>query len=317
MIRLSSISTKNLPAALRLVRNYLKVASMVWIRALGEPTLDGIVVKRWSREASQALRGFCDRHRCSEVLLRIDKHGERWSARRGGYLIKAKEAKSVLQELNREDMIAVFLEPWSPYRDLYCLASVIIPEEDKMLVEVVGPGFDTSDLVRSDLLPHERFEFTVPLQRSSLAACAKLEPRRTYVVTARDYRKAVEERLSKIGARLTNEAFPREVLECSPEQRIKLRLDGLQYLRRTRQTLLLRHSEEYTRIPERYLLRFVNGVLRVLAGLEGYHIQVGTITFSGAFTIRGRFVFWDFFPADTKRGAALYAANGVLRTTGS
>jgi len=312
VIHLSSVSAKNLPAALRLVRNYLKVASMVWIRALGEPTLDGIVVTRWSREASRALRAFCDRHQCSEVLLRIDKHGERWSARRGGYLIKAKEAKGVLQELNREDMVAVFLEPWSPYRDLYCLASVIIPEEDKMLVEVVGPGFDTSDLVRSDLLPHERFELTVPLLRSSPAVRAKLEPRRTFVVTPQDYRRTVEERLSKIGARLTNAAFPREVLECSPEQRIKLRLDALQYLRRTRQTLLLRHAEEYTPIPERYLLRFVNGVLQVLAGLERHHIEVGTVTFSGAFTIRGRFVFWDFFPADTKRGAALYAADSAL-----
>jgi hypothetical protein len=140
---------KNLGASLRLVHNYLKVASMVWIRALGEPTLDGLVVKRWSTEASRDLREFCDKHRCSEVLLRIDKHGKRWSARRGGYLIKVKEAKEVLQDLNREEMIAVFLEPWSPYRDLYCLASVIVPEEDKLLVEVVGPGFDTSDLVRS------------------------------------------------------------------------------------------------------------------------------------------------------------------------
>jgi hypothetical protein len=130
-------------------------------------------------------------------------------------------------------------------------------------------------------------------------------------VSPQDYRKAVEERLSKIGARLKSAAFPKELLEGSPEERIGLRRDALQYLQRTRQTLLLRHSEEYARIPERYLLRFVTGVLRVLAGLESYDIHVGTVTFSGAFTTRGRFVFWDFFPADTKRGAALYAAEGL------
>jgi len=289
---------------------------MVWIRVLGEPTLDGLVVKRWSAEASRALRGFCAEHRCSEVLLRIDKHGKRWSARRGGYLIEANEARSVVQDLNREEMVAVFLEPWSPYRDLYCLASVIVPEEDRMVVEVVGPGFDTSDLLRSDLLPHERFEITVPFRRPNLAVRARLEPRRTYVVTPRDYRKAVEDRLSKIGARLRSAAFPREVLEGSPEKDNGLRLEALQYLKRTRQTLLLRHAGEYSPIPGRYLLRFVTGALRVLDGLESRGIQVGTVTFSGAFTTRGRFVFWDFFPADPKRGDALYAV-GPLTTSGS
>jgi hypothetical protein len=309
VIHLAAVSEKRLSGMLPIVRDYGKVASMLWIRALGEPTLDGIVITHWSMQASVALRIFCHSHQCRDVLLRIDKRGKRWSTRRGGYLIQVQDARNVLAELNNEDMIAVFLEPWSPYRDMYCLSSVIIPEENKGIVEVVGPGFDTSDLVRSDLLPHERFELRLSGVQPGVAVSTPCERNRTYLVAPEEYRKAVEERLRKIGARLKNAAYPKEVLECATEDSEKLRQQAAQYLKRTRQTLLLRHADKYVPIPERYLSRFVAGVFRVLAGLQRYHIDLGTVTFSGAFTPRGRFVFWDFFPADTKRAASLYTAD--------
>jgi hypothetical protein len=248
------------------------------------------------------------------VLLRIDKRGKRWSSRRGGYLIKTKDARIVLDELNREDMIAVFLEPWSPYRDLYCLSSVVIPEEGRLVVEVVGPGFDTSDLVRSDLAAHERFDLKLHDPGFEEASHLGLLPKRTHLIRVEQYRAAVEERLSKVGARLTNAAFPMELLDGSPGKSAELRLDAVQYLRRTRQTLLLRHADKYVPIPEKYLARFIAGVLRILAGLEGYGVQLGTTTFSGAFTTKGRLVFWDFFPADAKRASALYTPGKIFRS---
>src|ERR1035438_2204318 len=250
VIDLSAISPSNLPAALGLVNNYVKVASMLWIRALGEPTLDGIVARKWSREVAVALRSLAGVHRRGQVLLRIDKRGKRWSARRGGYLIKVEEAKTVLQELNDEEMIAVFLEPWSPYRDLYCLASVVVAEQKKMIVEIVGPGFDTSDLVRGDLLPHKRFEISVPFESQTTRIPADL--RRTHLVGPREYRRAVRQRLAKIGARLKNPSNPQEVLLHACDDGESLRKDALRYLKRTRQTLLLRHSEAYRlRAPPR------------------------------------------------------------------
>jgi hypothetical protein len=302
-LELASISETNLDSALQAIHGYLKFASILWIRALGEPTLDGVVIRRWSRRTARALRRFCTRYRCNEFVLRIDKQGARWSARRGGYLIPAAAAHSIVRELSDEGMIAVMLEPVSPNRDLYCLSCVTIPEQGKIVVEVVGPGFDTSDLVRSDLLPHERFEFPTELAGHDIAAPADPALQRTYVISEAAYRRSVDDRLAKIGARLLNPAFPREVTVEAQELRERAR----RALRKNRETVLLRHATKYDPIPRQHLLRFTSGVVKILSGLERHSISLGTVTLSGTFTTRRRLVYWDFFPADTSKAHLLYS----------
>src|SRR5258708_35010106 len=101
VIHLAAVSEGNLARMLPIVRDYAKVTSMLWIRALGEPTLDGIVVKQWSPQTASALRKFCQSHRWREVLLRVDKRGKRWSTRRGGSLIKTQYARSVVARIDK------------------------------------------------------------------------------------------------------------------------------------------------------------------------------------------------------------------------
>lgn len=303
-IELDSVSLTTLPDALFSVQGYLKFASICWIRALGEPTLDGVIVKKWSHSSQAALHAFCSRHNCQEFLLRIDKHQTRWSMRRGGYIIPASRAEAIVNELSADGMIAAMLEPASPFRDLYCLACVAIPEEEKLVVEVVGPGFDTSDMLRSDLLPHERFEISAPLERPTVALAAGLAPVRVYLTTPDEYRKSFERRLVKIGANLKDPAFPRSV----PDDTEQLRKSAISYLRRSNETVLLHHASQYKPIPQMYLMRFVTGVLRILVGLDRRGIKLGAASFAATFTTRRRFVFWDFFPADTRKGHLLYSA---------
>jgi hypothetical protein len=305
-LELGSISAANLGSALPAVNGYLKFASIVWIRALGQPTLDGIIIKRWSRKTEDALRAFSVRNRSTELLLRIDRHLTRWSARRGGYIIPLAEAKHTVCELSKEDVITAMLEPASPHRDFYCLACVTVPEARKVVIEVVGPGFDTSDLVRSDLLPHERFEMLVPFHRSLTPLRPTQPPKRTYLITQESYRKSVEDRLAKIGARLRDPAFPKGVT-AEPSE---LRDEARKFLSQRRETLLLRHAMSYQPIPKELLSRFISGVTQMLCGLEGNAIRLGAVTFSGTFTTRRRLVYWDFFPADTRQGHLLYSSGG-------
>jgi hypothetical protein len=302
-VELASVSAANLEEALGAVQGYSKFASMLWIRALGEPTLDGVIVTRWSQRSARALRRFCARHKCNEFLLRIDKYQSRWSAHRGGYIIPAPRARRIVRRLFSEHLMAAMLEPASPHRDLYCLTCVTVPEEGKIIVEVVGPGFDTSDLARSDLLPHERFEILTPLEGPCTPLPADLSVRRTHLIEESQYQRSVEDRLTKIGARLRNPAFPEEVIE-EPGQ---LREDAVRFLRRIRETVLLRHAREYDPIPRSYLLRFVSGVVRMLGGLETRAVRLGATTFSATFTTRRRLVYWDFFPADIGKAHLLYS----------
>jgi len=304
LLELRYVSERNLRESLRSLNGYLKFTSMVWIRAFRQPILDGLLMKRWSPDARRVIKDFCDRHRRDELLLRVDTLDSRWSERRGGYIISRSNARAVILDLSNEGKVAALLEPVSPYRDSYSLAAVTDDAQEKMTVEVVGPGFDASDLLRGDSFPHERFEASIPKLSRPLHRL-RFEPH-TYVIRPEDYRRTVDERLLKIGARLRNPAFPKAVIDSADVQRTRLAKEAIDYLRRTKQSELLNRLEVYEPIPKHFVERFVTGVGRIVDGLRRYNIRLGPISVSGTFTARGRFVFWDFFPVDLAKAGALY-----------
>lgn len=153
---IASVSRTNLLSALESVRGCLKTTSMLWMHALGLPVLSGVVVSDWSPTSANAVRRFCKRGRFLELLLRIDKRHDRWTRRRGGYLIPLSQVSATVKELRKEGMVTVLLEPASPYADQYSLVGITVPDQQKIIVEVVGKGFDASDILRGDLQAHER-----------------------------------------------------------------------------------------------------------------------------------------------------------------
>ena len=303
-IELRNVSEHNLQEAVGSLNGYLKFASMVWLRALGQPILDGLIIKRWSVDADRALESFWDRHHCREALLRIDTRNKRWSERRGGYIVPGSKVRAVIKELNAERKIAAFLEPVSPYRDRYSLAGITDDTQEKITIEVVGPGFDASDLLRSDSLPHERFEALLP--KLSREPRNLVLEQRTYLTRPEDYRRTVEQRLVKIGARLRSPAYPKPAIDSTGTERSRLAQEATDYLKRTKQAALLNHSTAYQPIPRRLVERFVTGVGSLVDGLSRYNIRLGPTSYAGTFTARGRFVFWDFFPADLSKAKELY-----------
>jgi len=57
--------------------------------------------------------------------------------------------------------------------------------------------------------------------------------------------------------------------------------------------------------PQRFLRRFINGVGAIIDHLDAYSVNLGPMAFSGTITTRGRFLFWDFFPADSSKAMLL------------
>jgi hypothetical protein len=306
-IEISQVTEKNLICALKQVRGHLKATSMLWMHVLGAPVLRGLILADWSSASAQGFKRFCARNGFECVLLRIDKQCQRWTNRRGGYILPVEQVGRVLRELRREQTLAITLEPVSPYSDRYSFAAVVEPERSSMTIEVVGPGFDASDLLRSDTQPHQRFEVHIALRDPS--SSGNFDCRCAYVVGAEDYQATVEQRLIKIGARLRNPAFPRSVKQSSQRDEDRLRSDAIAYLTRSKQTLLLRHQDAFVPIPHKHVSRFVSGVTRVLAGLANYGIHLGPTSFSASLIGAGRLVFWDFFPARTREADALYLGN--------
>ncbi len=299
-IEISSVDRNNLYSALESVRGYLKTTSIFWMRALQVPILSGIVVSDWSQKSARLVEKFAREHKTSELLLRIDKHNERWTRRRGGYLIPVSGAGSTAKALKEEGLISLFLEPVDPLADEYSMAAVTIPDQGKLVIEIVGAGFDASDILRSDVSAHERWEFKI---NAGAAPTVSHSGTRLSVASPQEYEMSVEKRLAKIGARLSNAAFPDEV----PSNEKQLVSAATSFLRSSGQTRLL-DSKEYQPISPRHLEGFINNIELILLGLGEHGIRIGSTSFAASVVPQGRLVFWDFFPAAKEEAALLYPA---------
>jgi hypothetical protein len=266
------------------------------MHALSLPVLSGVVVSDWSTASANAVHRFSRNGRFSKLLLRIDKRHERWTRRRGGYLLTLAELPATIEELRREGMVAALLEPASPYADQYSLAGVTVPDEEKLLVEIVGPGFDASDILRADIPPHERWE-------ASLRVSTR---RRINLVSQREYANSVQKRLAKIGARLKNPAFPDSVLQDSFQDSGHLVSEAISFLKASHQATLLKHGQDYVPIPEQHIVSFARHVGKLLSGLSAYGIHLGPSSFAASVIPKRGLIFWDFFPARKQEVASLY-----------
>jgi hypothetical protein len=303
-LEIAGVNRTNLLSSLEAVRGCLKTTSMLWMHALGLRVLSGVVVSDWSKASAQAVQRFARRGRFSQLLLRIDKRDERWARRRGGYLLALPEVDAIVRELRREGRIAVLLEPASPYADQYSLAGVTIPEERKLMIEIVGPGFDASDILRGDLDPHERWEVVLEPTGPQAKIREPLLFHRVYLTPGEQYRETVKRRLAKIGARIENPPFPDAALKSAdPAQLVK---GAIAFLKSTRQTTLLKHAEDYSPIPKRHVASFATDVRMLLAGLSGYGIHLGSSSFAASLIPKRGLIFWDFFPARKQEAASLY-----------
>ncbi len=304
-IQIDAVKPANLIQALDAVRGCLKATSMLWMRSLGLPTLSGVIVSNWSSASAAAVRSFSLKHAYSSLLLRIDKRDERWTKRRGGYILPISQVPGTVRELKKEGMIAVLLEPASPYKDLYSLAAVFDPARKILLIEVVGPGFDASDILRSDMSPHERWEIAIrPIASGNQGT--EIERKSLYRISSEDYKKSVATRLTKIGARLRNPAFPTLYPEPSKSEFTSLRQEATDFLRKSRQTALLDNSDIYHPIPSACIDSFTDNVMKLLSGLSGYGIHLGPSSFAASVLPKRGLVFWDFFPARKNEAVALY-----------
>jgi hypothetical protein len=306
----ASVDSSNLLPALDAVRGFLKTTSMLWMHALGLSVLPGVIVSDWSKDSALAVNRFCRRGQFSNLLLRIDKRHERWTRRRGGYLLSLRDVPALVRELRPEGMIAALLEPASPYADRYSLAGVTVPNLERMIVEVVGPGFDASDILRGDLPAHERWEIDLAPTMSSHQVNEYISSRQVHLTTREQYSESVRMRLAKIGARVKDAAFPDTVLKTGATNSAELVAHGTAFLKRTRQLTLLKHADIYCPIPGKDLALFSRSVAKLLAGLSSYGIDLGPTSFAASFIPKRGLIFWDFFPSRKEDAAFLYPAGG-------
>ena len=244
-----------------------------------------------------AVTRFCQDRHLPELLVRVEKPFQRWVRRRAGYTIPVLKAQSLVSGLTSEGFVTILLEPASPCADLFSLTTVCDVRSGRADIEVVGPGFDASDILRSDLEPHERFEITLENSAESILD-REFQLSRTYLIDAESYRASVRRRLIKIGARLLNPSFPDDLMQPNATAATldALLQDATRYLQESGQTALLDHTEAYQPIPGRFLEEFLLQVLRLSRAVSGSDVPWRTFSLAGSFLPGERLVLWDFFP---------------------
>jgi len=182
---------------------------------------------------------------------------------------------------------------------MFSLTSVFDLETGKLDVEVVGPGFDASDILRTDVSSHERFELFLGNRELKTTGHSSLQFKRLYTVGREDYKTGFQRRLLKIGARLRNPSFPDEVMGATatgPDQAILVQ-EAIQFLQTSGQTTMLNHVE-YEPIPSRLLNIFLGEFLRLFQKVKASKIHWRTLSLASGFLPHDRFVIWDFYSPD-------------------
>lgn len=176
---------------------YWKTLSILTLRRAGIPTLDGMIVTGWDEETSREVKKAAQARNWSGFLLRHDKKPEQPPYPTGGYIADLTELDQDVGWFLDQGRIVILLEPWSPLENSYNVSALFESPEHAVL-EIVGPGFDASDLQRGHLSPHETIEIKFlrrPYGRS-LSKAAEIVARRH--IDIREYQTSVRNRLAKI-----------------------------------------------------------------------------------------------------------------------
>lgn len=243
---------------------YWKTLSMLYIKKLKLPTLNGIIITSWSKSVDLRLSNFCRDNGYNYLLLRHDKKPEKPPYPRGGYLVKISDLKKEAMKFLNLGRITIFLEPSDTFDNLY--SALALFDNKEIILEVIGPGFDASDLQRGDVTPHEVIRFNT---------CEKHIVSR--IILANDdkiYRDSVKKRYLKIAKRLRDLGMI-DSLEDSTE--LDLAKKASRYLYENKHYYLLMNERRYRQIPDYYLneiLHYICSASDAMMKLNNFQIPL-------------------------------------------
>lgn len=281
---------KDLQSAVENLGGYFKTLSMLYLRMMDYPILKGIIVPKWNRQVATRIARFCEENRFEKLLLRIDKIQETGKAPRGGYLVDCEKVEKEVIHYLKGGRIIILLEPKSPYNDLYSINALFAADRDDVVLEIVGPGFDASDLNRGDISPHQILSF--PKTVAEIPSNISRILRQIHIVSSDTYKQSVEQRLFKIGmtqARLNS-------LDISAWAEKKIAQLGEKYLQKGGQTLLLNNRETYAPISTRYLEMVLPYIIELPKKLQKLRAEIEptmVLSMSILNENEGRLNFWD------------------------
>ncbi len=151
---------ESLDAAISDLKGFWKLWSACLLQSVSLPTLRGMIVTRRYPEIHEQLHSFLEEVEATTALIRHDIQNESPPHPRGGFLASEHLLPEILDFFFGLNRIVAVYEPADPLLNSYNLNALFESATD-VWVEVLGPGFDASDLQRGDLSPHEVFSIAL------------------------------------------------------------------------------------------------------------------------------------------------------------
>ena len=272
-------------AALQELRGYWKFWSTCLLNNRGLPTLPGILIIRRYLSMNGDIRKFMDFMRFTTALIRHDKFPETPPYPRGGFLVGEKMLDDVLDYFFSLGRIVALYEPADSLLNGHNI-NLLFENEYEIKVEVVGPGFDMSDIKRGDLSPHE--SFSIRLSASGTISEMRLLRRIDEIA----YAESVRERRIKIQQKLYSAPEPGLAKKIREDLGISNDLDA--HLKQIGSPLY--GSKTYNPISEDVLRETIEKIVesQIISAFMTSAAARFPLVFSTSFVNKGeKQVFWD------------------------
>jgi hypothetical protein len=255
-------------------------------------TLSGIIVTRSYPDILSDLYHFLEETGSTVSLVRHDKRAEAPPYPRGGFLVGESLLQDTIHFFFALDRIVAVYEKADPLLNMYNM-NILFASDRELWVEVLGPGFDASDLQRGDISPHETF--SVLLSASETIAKVTLVRR----VDQTAYEESVRSRKDKITKKL--ESAPTNELARKIREDLGIPNDLEAYLKAIDSPLC--HFQNYQPVSVSLLRETVKTIIKSNV-LARYTESTGAkfpINFSTSQVNRGsKLVFWDIVSPSLK-----------------
>ncbi len=211
---------------------------------------------------------------------------------RGGFLVGESLLHDIIDFFFALDRIVAVYEKADPLMNMHNM-NFLFESERELLVEVLGPGFDSSDLQRGDISPHETY--AVSLSASEAISKVTLVRRVDQV----SYEESVRSRKEKITKKLAS--APTNDLARKIRENLGIPNDLEVYLKAIDSPLC--HFPNYEPVSEGLLRETVKTIIKSNI-LDRYSELSGAkypINFSTSQVNRGsKLVFWDIVSPSLK-----------------
>ena len=135
--------------------------SLCLLRLLDLPTLDAAFIPpRSSKESIKEISArFTERLHIEQVLIRSDGGSETKEYFRGGNTLPLEQAVEIASVISTSDRAVLLMEPTDRFCNQLSVNS-LLSVDGTFYVEILGPGYDVSDLNRGGILPQHTISYS-------------------------------------------------------------------------------------------------------------------------------------------------------------